>query len=80
MLRELVELAKSRGKGYDVIVSFRENPRIHEQVPIDLYLRHFSNTNQHTEGGFVAGIDLNNDRINIGTGISFTLEALDFLK
>lgn len=65
MLKELAELASRRAEGYGVVISFREHPRIHVQVPIHLYLKHFSNTKQFNSRGFVAGFDLNSDRINM---------------
>jgi len=65
MLRELVELASRREEGYSVVISFKEHPRIHIQVPIQLYLEYFSNTQQPNGRDFVAGFDLNSDRINM---------------
>jgi predicted transposase len=65
MLRELAELASRRSEGYGVVISFRKHPRIHVQVPTHLYLKHFSNTMQLNGGGFVAGFDMNSDRINM---------------
>nr|WP_202945690.1 hypothetical protein [Thermogladius calderae] len=65
MLRELVELASRREEGYGVVISFKEYPKIHIQVPIQLYLKHFSNTQQTSGRGFVAGFDLNSDRVNM---------------
>ena len=64
LLRELVELADRREEGHGVVVSFRECPRIHIQVPLWLYLKHFSLSK--TRGyGLVAGFDLNSDRLNV---------------
>ncbi len=65
MLRELVELASRREEGYGVVISFKEHPTIHVQVPIQLYLKYFSNTQQPSGRDFVAGFDLNSDRINM---------------
>jgi len=64
VLGELVELAYKREEGYGVTISFREYPRIHVHIPIWLYLKHFSENSTLGEG-FVAGIDLNSDRLNL---------------
>jgi len=64
VLKELVELASRREDGYGVTISFKEYPRIHVHVPTWLYLKHFSK-NAILDGRFVAGIDLNSDRINL---------------
>ncbi len=64
LLKELVELADRKKEGYGVVVSFRKYPRIHVQVPLWLYLKHFSLPK--TRGyGLVAGFDTNSDRLNV---------------
>lgn len=65
MLKELAELALRRAEGFGVVISFREYLRIHVQVPIHLYLKHFSNNKQLNGRSFVAGFDLNSDRVNM---------------
>ncbi|MBP1357868.1 MAG: hypothetical protein JZD40_05205, partial [Sulfolobus sp.] len=63
-MRELVSLAESREEGYGVVLSFRDSVRIHVQVPLYLYLKYFSE--QRVVGyGYVAGFDLNSDRLNL---------------
>ena len=64
MLKKLVDLASRREEGYGATISFREHPKIHMHVPIWLYLKHFSE-NSIAGGRFVAGIDLNSDRLNL---------------
>ncbi|MEM0341534.1 MAG: hypothetical protein QW387_02190 [Desulfurococcus sp.] len=64
LLKELEELAGRREESYGVVISFREHPRIHVQIPLHLYLKHFS-TPKPPGYGLVAGFDLNSDRINV---------------
>jgi len=64
LLKELRELANERKEGYGTVISFREYPRVHVQVPLRIYLKHFSTSKQ--EGyGLIAGLDINSDRLNI---------------
>jgi len=64
LLRELTQLANEKKEGYGIVVSFREHPRIHVQVPLWLYLKYFSTPKQ--EGyGLIAGFDINSDRVNV---------------
>jgi hypothetical protein len=64
MLRELIDLAERRLEGYGVTISFRGRPRVHVHVPTWLYLKHMSE--EPVSGrGFVAGIDVNSDRVNL---------------
>jgi predicted transposase len=64
LLDELVELSSRREEGYGVTISFRNHPRIHVHVPTWLYLKHFSE-NKAMSGKFIAGVDLNSDRVNL---------------
>lgn len=64
LLEELIELASRREEGYGVIISFREYPRIHVQVPLWIYLKYLS-TPKPKGYGLIAGFDVNSDRINI---------------
>ncbi len=64
LLRELIELAGRREEGYGVVVSFREHPRIHIQIPLWLYLKYFS-TSKPRGYGLIAGFDVNSDRLNV---------------
>jgi len=76
LLKKLEELSK-RKEGYAVI-SFKEKPMIHMQVPLRLYLKHFSSPKPNGYGLF-AGFDLNSDRLNVvvinekGSVISFKI-------
>ena len=64
LLSELVELAVKGRDGYGVVVSFEERLLIHVQVPVWLYLKHF--TRHKPRGyGLLAGFDLNSDRVNM---------------
>jgi hypothetical protein len=38
LLRELEELSEKREEGYGAVISFKEKPTIHLQVPLWLYL------------------------------------------
>ena len=64
LLRELMQLANRKKEGYGVIVSFREYPRVHVQVPLWLYLKYFSTPKQKGYG-LIAGFDINSDRVNV---------------
>ena len=64
LLKELEELANRREEGYGVVITFKHYPMIHIQVPLWLYLKHFS-TPKPAGYGLVAGFDLNSDRLNI---------------
>ncbi len=59
-----MELANRREEGYGAIISFREYPRIHIQVPLWLYLKYFSTPKQKGYG-LIAGLDINSDRLNV---------------
>ncbi len=64
LLKELIELANRREEGYGTVISFREYPRVHVQVPLWIYLKYFSTPKQ--EGyGLIAGFDINSDRLNV---------------
>ena len=56
-------LANRKMEGYGVVVSFREYPRIHMQVPLWLYLK-YSSTPKQKGYGLIAGFDVNSDRLN----------------
>lgn len=64
MLRELLDLAEKRLEGYGVAISFKNRPRIHVHVPTWLYLKHMSEERVNGKG-FIAGIDVNSDRVNL---------------
>ena len=64
LLRELEELSKGKVEGYGAVISFKEKPMIHLQVPLWLYLKHFSSPKPNGYG-LVAGFDLNSDRLNV---------------
>jgi len=64
LLRELVELADKRSEGYGAVISFRAYPRIHVQIPLQLYLKHFSQAKTVCYG-LIAGFDINSDRLNV---------------
>jgi len=64
LLRELIELVNKRSEGYGAVISFREYPRIHVQVPLQLYLKHFGQSKAKGYG-LIAGFDINSDRLNI---------------
>ena len=63
-LSELEELSRRKEEGYGVIVSFKDYPMIHLQIPLWLYLKHFSSP-KPVGYGLVAGFDLNSDRLNV---------------
>ena len=64
LLHELEELSKRKVEGYGAVVSFKEKPMIHLQIPLWLYLKHFSSPKPKGYG-LVAGFDLNSDRLNV---------------
>ena len=64
LLRELEELSKRGEEGYGAVISFKEKPTIHLQVPLWLYLKHFSSPKSKGYD-LVAGFDLNSDRLNV---------------
>ncbi|MQL56370.1 hypothetical protein [Acidianus ambivalens] len=64
LLHELEELAERKEEGYGAVISFKEKPMIHLQVPLWLYLKHFSSPKPNGYG-LVAGFDLNSDRLNV---------------
>ena len=64
LLRELEELANRKEEGYGAVITFKHYPMIHLQVPLWLYLKHFS-TPKPAGYGLVAGFDLNSDRLNV---------------
>jgi len=64
LLKELDDLASKKMEGYGAIVSFRDYPMIHLQIPLWLYLMRFSSPKPNGYG-LVAGFDLNSDRLNV---------------
>lgn len=64
LLKELEDLSQRKEEGYGAIVSFKRYPMIHLQVPLWLYLKHFS-LPKPTGYGLIAGFDLNSDRLNV---------------
>ncbi|MFP3242305.1 hypothetical protein, partial [Caldisphaera sp.] len=64
LLHELEELSKRKVEGYGAVVSFKEKPMIHLQIPLWLYLKYFSLSKPNGYGLF-AGFDLNSDRLNV---------------
>ncbi|QXJ34864.1 Uncharacterized protein J5U22_01411 [Saccharolobus shibatae] len=64
LLKELEELANRKEEGYGAMITFKHYPMIHLQVPLWLYLKHFS-TQKPSGYGLVAGFDLNGDRLNV---------------
>ncbi|RLG79451.1 MAG: hypothetical protein DRO40_12880 [Thermoprotei archaeon] len=65
LIRELIELAKYKRISYGVSISFNNGkPYVHVEIPLWLYLKHFSTPK--SEGyGLIAGFDLNSDRVNV---------------
>ena len=63
LLHELEELSKRKVEDYGAVISFKEKPMIHLQVPLWLYLKHFSSP-KPSGYGLVAGFDLNSDGLN----------------
>jgi transposase, putative, N-terminal domain len=64
LLKELEDLASKKEEGYGAIISFKDHPMIHLQIPLWLYLKHFSSP-KPVGYGLVAGFDLNSDRLNV---------------
>ena len=64
LLHELEELASNKEEGYGAVISFEEKPMIHLQIPLWLYLKHFSSP-KPVGYGLIAGFDLNSDRLNV---------------
>jgi hypothetical protein len=64
LLSELEELSRRKEEGYGAVVSFKHYPMIHLQIPLWLYLKHFSSPKPKGYGLF-AGFDLNSDRLNV---------------
>jgi len=64
LLSELEELSRRKEEGYGAIISFKDYPMIHLQVPLWLYLKYFSSP-KPVGYGLVAGFDLNSDRLNV---------------
>jgi len=64
LLSELEELSRRKEEGYGAVVSFKHYPMIHLQIPLWLYLKHFSSPKPNGYG-LVAGFDLNSDRLNV---------------
>ena len=64
LLSELEELSRRKEEGYGAVVSFKDYPMIHLQVPLWLYLKHFS-LPKPVGYGLIAGFDLNSDRLNV---------------
>jgi predicted transposase len=64
LLHELEDLASKKEEGYGAVVSFKDYPMIHLQIPLWLYLKHFSSP-KPVGYGLVAGFDLNSDRLNV---------------
>jgi len=64
LLSELEELSRRKEEGYGAVVSFKHYPMIHLQIPLWLYLKHFSSPKPMGYGLF-AGFDLNSDRLNV---------------
>jgi predicted transposase len=64
LLSELEKLSRRKEEGYGAVISFKDHPMIHLQIPLWLYLKHFSS--QKPVGyGLIAGFDLNSDRLNV---------------
>jgi predicted transposase len=64
LLKELEDLASKKVEGYGAVISFEEKPMIHLQIPLWLYLKHFSSPKPNGYG-LIAGFDLNSDRLNV---------------
>jgi len=64
LLKELEDLASKKVEGYGAVISFKDHPVIHLQVPLWLYLKHFSSPKPNGYG-LIAGFDLNSDRLNV---------------
>jgi len=64
LLKELEELSRRKVEGYGAVISFKHYPMIHLQIPLWLYLKHFSSP-KPVGYGLIAGFDLNSDRLNV---------------
>ncbi|WP_048052558.1 hypothetical protein [Saccharolobus islandicus] len=64
LLSELEELSQRKEEGYGAVISFKHYPMIHLQIPLWLYLKHFSSPKPNGYS-LVAGFDLNSDRLNV---------------
>ena len=64
LLKELEELSRRKEEGYGAVISFKDHPMIHFQIPLRLYLKHFSSPKPNGYS-LVAGFDLNSDRLNV---------------
>jgi predicted transposase len=64
LLKELEELSRRKEESYSAIISFKDHPEIHLQIPLWLYLKHFSLPKPNGYG-LIAGFDLNSDRLNV---------------
>jgi predicted transposase len=64
LLSELEELSRRKEEGYGAVISFKHYPMIHLQIPLWLYLKHFSSP-KPVGYDLVAGFDLNSDRLNV---------------
>jgi len=64
LLSELEELSQRKEEDYGAVVNFKHYPMIHLQIPLWLYLKHFSSP-KPVGYGLVAGFDLNSDRLNV---------------
>jgi len=64
LLSELEELSRRKEEGYGAVISFKDYPMIHLQIPLWLYLKHFSSP-KPVGYGLIAGFDLNSDRLNV---------------
>ena len=64
LLKELEELSRRKEEGYGAVISFKDHPMIHLQIPLWSYLKHFSSPKPKGYG-LIAGFDLNSDRLNV---------------
>jgi len=65
LIEELIEFANSRKESYGATISFRSGRiYIHLEIPLQLYLKHFSEPKQRGYN-LVAGFDVNSDRVNV---------------
>jgi predicted transposase len=64
LLHELEDLSKRKEEGYGAVISFKEKSMLHLQIPLWLYLKHFSLPKPNGYG-LIAGFDLNSDRLNV---------------
>jgi len=65
LINELIELASYKRISYGITISFRKGRSyIHVEVPLWLYLKHFSSPKPKGYG-LIAGFDINSDRLNV---------------